>query len=251
MSTVTDRITVAVIYSDIAAKKYICDFLKTFDYEISGVYSYGFDYIDSVINGEFSDFVICDSHLYDMDASQLILRSKAEGNTESMYIVAMSNDTDSENSYANNDYRVSIPFDYVAFDARLKEFDSVRDRTHSAKNELKVAECTRGYLNKLGLTSKTKGYIYICAAMKLAFGSFANMCELNSKLYPEIAVMCGAKSVASVERAIRIAVETAWLKGDLDLINEKFSFSTDRDRPSNGEFLALMYQNISHDLGIE
>ena len=52
------------------------------------------------------------------------------------------------------------------------------------------------------------------------------------------------KSFASIERAIRTAIEDCWLHGDPEKLADLFSRCTDTGRPSNLEFFNLMCRKI-------
>ena len=49
-----------------------------------------------------------------------------------------------------------------------------------------------------------------------------------------------------VERAIRHAIEVAWNRGNMDMINNLFSYtvSTDKGRPTNSEFIARIVDSL-------
>ena len=76
-----------------------------------------------------------------------------------------------------------------------------------------------------------------------------NMLNYITKLlYPTIAKKYKTTS-SSVERAIRHAIEVAWGRGKIDVIEEMFGYtvSAGKGKPTNSEFIAL----ISDKLRIE
>ena len=67
-------------------------------------------------------------------------------------------------------------------------------------------------------------------------------------LYPEIAKK-NYTSSSRVERAIRHAIEVAWGRGSLEVIDELFGYtiSTGKGKPTNSEFIALIADKICLD----
>ena len=49
-----------------------------------------------------------------------------------------------------------------------------------------------------------------------------------------------------MERAIRHAIETAWDRGDVDVLNNMFGYtiSVGKGKPTNSEFIALVTDNL-------
>jgi two-component system response regulator (stage 0 sporulation protein A) len=64
-------------------------------------------------------------------------------------------------------------------------------------------------------------------------------------LYPSVAKQYGTTS-SRVERAIRHAIEVAWDRGDLDVLNSFFGYTVQnsRGKPTNSEFIAMIADNL-------
>ena len=64
-------------------------------------------------------------------------------------------------------------------------------------------------------------------------------------LYPSVAKQYSTTS-SRVERAIRHAIEVAWDRGDLDVLNSIFGYTVQnsRGKPTNSEFIALIADNL-------
>lgn len=74
------------------------------------------------------------------------------------------------------------------------------------------------------------------------------MSRITKELYPGLAHRFGTTS-SKVERAIRHAIEVAWNRGRIDALDEAFGknvCSLD-DKPTNGEFIALVADRLSVD----
>jgi two-component system, response regulator, stage 0 sporulation protein A len=69
---------------------------------------------------------------------------------------------------------------------------------------------------------------------------------ITKELYPGIAKNYDT-SASKVERAIRHAIEVAWSRGKIENINQIFGYNiyTKNDKPTNGEFIALVADKLS------
>ena len=73
-----------------------------------------------------------------------------------------------------------------------------------------------------------------------------NMLNYITKLlYPSIAKKYKTTS-SSVERAIRHAIEVAWGRGKIEVIEEMFGYtvSAGKGKPTNSEFIALIADKL-------
>ena len=73
--------------------------------------------------------------------------------------------------------------------------------------------------------------------------------SITKELYPGISNKFNT-SIQRVERAIRHAIEVAWLRGDIDLMEEIFGHSVDIDRakPTNSEFIVTIADKLRLDM---
>ena len=69
--------------------------------------------------------------------------------------------------------------------------------------------------------------------------------SVTKVLYPTVAKQYGTTS-SRVERAIRHAIEVAWDRGDLDVLNSFFGYTVQnsRGKPTNSEFIAMIADNL-------
>ena len=70
--------------------------------------------------------------------------------------------------------------------------------------------------------------------------------RITKELYPGIARYFGT-SASKVERAIRHAIEVAWNRGRVETLNTAFGcrVCTPEDKPTNGEFIAMIADKLS------
>ena len=98
----------------------------------------------------------------------------------------------------------------------------------------------------MGIPAHIKGYQYLREAIKLVIETPAMIGGITKELYPAIARRFGTTS-SKVERAIRHAIEVAWSRGRVDTLNKAFGCEVAKpeDKPTNGEFIALIADKLS------
>ena len=103
-------------------------------------------------------------------------------------------------------------------------------------------------LHELGIPAHIKGYQYLRDAISMVVRDREMMEAVTKILYPEIAKK-NYPSSSRVERAIRHAIEVAWGRGSLEVIDELFGYtiSTGKGKPTNSEFIALIADKICLD----
>ena len=71
------------------------------------------------------------------------------------------------------------------------------------------------------------------------------MSSVTRVLYPTVAKKYGTTS-SRVERAIRHAIEVAWDRGDIDVLNSYFGYTiqNSRGKPTNSEFIAMISDRL-------
>ena len=98
----------------------------------------------------------------------------------------------------------------------------------------------------IGIPAHIKGYQFLREAIKLVADNPDVINRITKELYPTIARKFDT-TPSKVERAIRQAIEVAWTRGKIDNINQIFGFNvyTRNDKPTNGEFIALVADKLS------
>lgn len=100
-------------------------------------------------------------------------------------------------------------------------------------------------LYTLGMPAHMKGYRCVRAAIILAAQDISAIDSMTKRLYPEVARQLGT-TPSRVERSMRSAIESAWNRTDLDILQRCFGYtiSSARGKPTNGEFIALLADRI-------
>lgn len=100
-------------------------------------------------------------------------------------------------------------------------------------------------IHEVGVPAHIKGYQYLRDAIMMVIKDPDMLNSITKILYPTIAKE-NATTPSRVERAIRHAIEVAWSRGNMDIINSLFSYtvSTGKGKPTNSEFIALIADKI-------
>ncbi|WP_461809929.1 sporulation initiation factor Spo0A C-terminal domain-containing protein [Faecalimonas sp.] len=101
-------------------------------------------------------------------------------------------------------------------------------------------------IHEIGVPAHIMGYRYLKDAISLAIEEPDSITAITKIIYPEVASK-NHTTPSRVERAIRHAIEVAWSRGNMDVLNHFFGYtiSADSGRPTNSEFIALVADYIS------
>ena len=107
--------------------------------------------------------------------------------------------------------------------------------------ELKVTEI----LHEIGVPAHIKGYHYLRDSIIMSVEKPQIINAVTKQLYPSVAKKYETTS-SRVERAIRHAIEVAWDRGDIDVLNSYFGYTihNDRGKPTNSEFIAMISDKL-------
>ena len=100
-------------------------------------------------------------------------------------------------------------------------------------------------IHEIGVPAHIKGYQYLRYAIIVAVARPDIINSITKELYPEIGKKFDTTS-SRVERAIRHAIEVAWDRGDIEVLQKWFGFtvSHSKGKPTNSEFIALITDKI-------
>lgn len=107
--------------------------------------------------------------------------------------------------------------------------------------ELMVTEI----IHQIGVPAHIKGYHYLRDAIILSVNDSEMINAITKQLYPTVAKHFQTTS-SRVERAIRHAIEVAWDRGDVDVLNSYFGYTVNvgRGKPTNSEFVAMIADKL-------
>lgn len=98
----------------------------------------------------------------------------------------------------------------------------------------------------IGIPAHIKGYSFLREAVKMVIENPDVINRITKELYPGIGKRFNT-SASKVERAIRHAIEVAWSRGRIDTLNKAFGcrVATKEDKPTNGEFIAMIADKLA------
>lgn len=107
--------------------------------------------------------------------------------------------------------------------------------------EIQVTEI----LHQIGVPAHIKGYHYLRDSIIMAIETPDIINAVTKQLYPSVAKMYNT-TASRVERAIRHAIEVAWDRGDVDILNSYFGYTihNTRGKPTNSEFIAMISDRL-------
>lgn len=149
-------------------------------------------------------------------------------------------------------YFILKPFDLNVLAQRIEELTGFIEScsTSPAETEKPSAYSLEGavteILHQIGVPAHIKGYHYLRESIILAVTDSEVLGSITKILYPMVAKKFST-TASRVERAIRHAIEVAWDRGDVDVLNSYFGYTIHnlRGKPTNSEFIAMIADKLS------
>lgn len=100
-------------------------------------------------------------------------------------------------------------------------------------------------IHQIGIPAHIKGYHYLRESIMLSVQNNELMNSVTKQLYPTVAKN-HFTTPSRVERAIRHAIEVAWDRGDIEVLNSYFGYTihNGRGKPTNSEFIAMIADKL-------
>lgn len=100
-------------------------------------------------------------------------------------------------------------------------------------------------IHEIGVPAHIKGYQFLRSSILIAVENMEVINAVTKVLYPAVAKEYGT-TASRVERAIRHAIEVAWDRGDLEVLQKYFGYtvSTTKGKPTNSEFIAMIADRL-------
>ena len=147
-------------------------------------------------------------------------------------------------------YFVPEPCDITALLDRIRQIGALPSqeevflpaRPSDANLEAAVTEI----IHEIGVPAHIKGYQYLREAIILTINDMDIINAVTKVLYPEVAKKFGT-TPSRVERAIRHAIEVAWDRGDIEVLQKFFGYTVSniKGKPTNSEFIAMIADCLS------
>ncbi len=197
------------------------------------------------------DVVVMDAFLQHIDAVGVVSRINMKDPAKRPLIIVMSGidnaNFEREILKSGVDYYFLKPIDADMVAQRIVQLTSWKDVGVTARYEepQDLTVTITEILHHIGVPAHIKGYRYVREAIRLTVENPEMLNSVTKILYPTVAK--NFKSTSSrVERAIRHGIETAWDRGDVDVLNSYFGYTiqNDRGKPTNSEFIAMIADDI-------
>ena len=199
---------------------------------------------------EHPDVVLIDTVMPHMDAIELIKRVRAASQENGFRFPAFIVTSGYDNPFVERQimelgaaYFMLRPFDLSALADRIASLTAGSTQQRQERDNLEVI--VTNMIHQLGVPAHIKGYHYLRAAILASVDNTELLESVTKLLYPAVASQFNT-TASRVERAIRHAIEIAWDRGDLDLLNDFFGYTvnTCKGKPTNSEFIALITDKL-------
>ncbi len=235
------------------AAEFEADSLKIFqNFNISAAFcSKDGEELCTRIRQEEPDVVLMESFMTRMDAIGVIRSIKRQNCKQPLFIVFSSFHSpvlEKEIMSGGAAYFVLKPYDVEQLCENINMMVKKNDRllripisVDAFGIELRVTEI----LHEIGVPAHIKGYHYLRDSIMMSVERPEIINAVTKQLYPAVAKKYETTS-SRVERAIRHAIEVAWDRGDIDVLNSYFGYTihNDRGKPTNSEFIAMIADRL-------
>lgn len=232
--------------------------------QVVGVASNGEEALE-LISKEQPDLLVLDLIMPTMDGISVLqqLATMDGPKPRVMVLSAMGRDTIIQTAMElGADYYMIKPFNMQFMCDRMRDlFPAVRQATPEPKAVMGMAappkpahtarsleeQITSVFLT-IGIPAHIKGYHFLREAVMMVVQDAELINSITKALYPSVAARYKTTG-SKVERAIRHAIEVAWVRGRIENINTIFGYNiyTRNDKPTNGEFIALVADKLRLD----
>ncbi len=234
--------------------------LRTNGFEVETVPKDGTQILRLIKQGSRPDVLIMDAFMQGTDAIGVLggLKELAVNPRPLVFVTASNANPrlEREITQSGADYYFIKPFDPNILAQRIKQLTGAGRSGQSnivsfsaQDNSLEVT--VSEIMHRIGVPAHIKGYQYLREAIILAVNDDEIMNSVTKLLYPTVAKTFKT-TPSRVERAIRHAIEVAWDRGDVDVLNSYFGYTiqNSRGKPTNSEFIAMISDKLKLKLKI-
>jgi two-component system response regulator (stage 0 sporulation protein A) len=229
--------------------------------EVVGVVHHGMDLLE-FLSDHSVDVVVLDiimPHLDGIGVLERLAQLEVAERPKVIVLTAFGQETMTQKALElGADYYILKPFNLKVLASRIRQLGGSAPSEHrrdtpapntSAKVQLMPirhldVEVTN-IIHEIGIPAHIKGYLYLREAIMMVINRVDLLSGVTKELYPSIATKYKT-TPSRVERAIRHAIEVAWSRGNVDVINSIFGHTVNRERgkPTNSEFIAMVADRL-------
>ena len=164
----------------------------------------------------------------------------------------------SDCSLCGADYFMPKPCDTAALFCRVRELCrneisplpsmgvDCRENLAAQRDDVELEAVVTDIIHEVGVPAHIKGYQYLREAIILTIKDMDMINAVTKVLYPEVAKRFNT-TPSRVERAIRHAIEVAWDRGDIEVLQKFFGYTVSniKGKPTNSEFIAMIADSLT------
>lgn len=217
--------------------------------QIATVTKDGTQVIEALRLDEAPDVLLIDGFMPKLDAIGILNemeKMKLEPRPLIMVISGSDNQRfESEVLKAGADYYFLKPYSPSMLAERIIQFSSIREASAPQNGVKDIEVVVSKIMHQIGVPAHIRGYQYLREAIILSVSDTEMISSVTKILYPTVAKKFKT-TPSRVERAIRHAIEVAWDRGDVEILNSYFGYTiqNERGKPTNSEFIAMISDNL-------
>ena len=202
--------------------------------------------------------LLLDLVLSKLDGLELLRRLPETGVRPHVIVLSgfVNNKVVADCSALGADYFMPKPCDAPALLGRIRQLVSAaRGPVPSAgfeiaspqsRQDANLEAVVTDIIHEIGVPAHIKGYQYLREAIILTINDMEMINAVTKVLYPEVAKKFGT-TPSRVERAIRHAIEVAWDRGDIEVLQKFFGYTVSniKGMPTNSEFIAMIADSLT------
>ena len=198
------------------------------------------------------DVLLIDAFMQKLDAIG-VLNELGSNRTTSVFVTSSSDNPSLEKSLlcAGADYYFPKPFSPHIMAERIAQLvlKKEEERFGSVFSQSNLEIMASDILREIGVPAHIKGYNCLRLAIMLTVNEPEIIHSVTKQLYPAVAKLSKA-TPSKIERAIRHAIEVAWDRGNIDVLNAYFGYTiqSSRGKPTNSEFIAMISDRLRMSL---
>lgn len=256
-----NKINLLVCDCDTSNKSEIEKRIESIDsINLLGFVSDGFKALE-IIEREKIDLLVIDVMLASIDGFEVIRRIRNNSNLSVKRIIVTTGLVNDSIFTFTNTYNIDLmimkPYnldslimklEYLSSHNFANQYQRLTVSNSQDSEEIvktKLMNDITSILHEVGIPAHIKGYNYLRTGIQEVFYASSMNGKITKELYPNIARKY-LTTASRVERAIRHAIEVAWGRGNIDVIDSIFGYTINayKAKPTNSEFISMIADKL-------